>query len=233
VKAPDRSTARDSLRSSVRRADKPARLPCGAYVVGGRSSGRPLSVPPDSVKTQATPVDGEGARNCGGLRGRRHPWSQTNLCSRLAGPAVKHGSEFGRVGGATQTTGRTQIPISARTPVSGPDAGRRHRYQLLYGRLTNRRPLWDRTNDPLYCTRNPPRRCIPHYVTRTSLTANIRQARSHARSLSSDWCPCGRRGECPCFLRLDAAARRAIAVADSLRTRPAGTVHRSPTEGPP
>jgi hypothetical protein len=49
VKAPDRSTSRDSLCSSVRRAGKPALLPSGAYCVGGGSSGRPLSVPPESV----------------------------------------------------------------------------------------------------------------------------------------------------------------------------------------
>ena len=77
-----------------------------------------------------------------------------------------------------------------------------------------------------------PGRCTPNYVTRTSLTAITRQARSHASSLSSGWHGEGNCGECPCFLRLDAAARRAVAVADSLRTRPAGTVHRSPFEGP-
>jgi hypothetical protein len=234
VKAPDRSTARDSLRSSVRRAVKTARLPCGAYVVGGQVE-RPAPFSPTRLCESARNFSGEWRR------------TQRRRDVRLHAPVVE-GRSIVAVGQFSRATSDCRLGRFAKRP--DPTAEPKSRFRRVHpsqapmradgtginsymdGLLTRDRYGIGRTTR---CTAPVIHagRCTPHYVTRTSLTATIRQARSHASSLSSGWCPCGRRGECPCFLRLDATARRAVAVAASLRTRPAGTVHRSPNEGPP
>jgi len=80
VKAPARSTGRGSLWSSGSRWS-----PCGPYVAGAGSTGRPLSVPPDSGVPGTSPGTAPGPHTSPQPRRREPPAPQ--WCGLARGPS--------------------------------------------------------------------------------------------------------------------------------------------------